>query len=230
MKHLILPPLLLLILTCASCNEVDSYRPDNIAPVQQPVADFSGDWEKNYQRSDNFETEFEEYVANIRRMLEALQEDRKRNPSFNSDTGFTVSRESVIGLAKFTEEITRMPLLHIEQNKTSIKIDRKDDFALYCEFFNSQFSTTKNPYGSENCTWSRGQLFIQINLVNGLNIVHQVTMSADARKLNITTTISSREATIPLTISNYYDRYTPPDNDFNCIQTLTRKNVCSKAK
>ena len=230
MKYLVFLPALILILTSASCSKAVTYRPDNISPVKQQVVDFSGDWEKNYQRSDNFEIVFKDYVATIQRLIKELQENRTRNSSLNVDSGITFSRDSIIGLAKFTEEVTRMPLLHIEQDKTSVKIDRKDDFALYCEFFDKQFSSVKNPYGTENCTWSRGQLFIQITLENGLNIVHQVTLSPDARELNITTTISSREATLPITVSNYYYRYTAPKDDYSCIQTLTRKNVCKKAR
>jgi len=219
---------LILIATSASCQKTVDYRLDSIGPVQ-PVADFSGDWGKNYQLSDNFETEFKNYVANIQRQIAALQ-DRHRKPTFNVDNAIMVSRESIIGLAQFTEEITRMPLLHIVQDKSSVKIDREDDYSLQCKFFDKLFTSKENPYGTENCTWNRGQLFIQINLQNGLSIVHQVTLAPDAQQLNITTTIASREATVPLTISNYYDRYSSPEDDYKCVQTLSRNNVCKKAR
>ena len=235
MKKLIFLPVLILIATSASCYKVDDYKPDSIISPGQAVhssrmVDFSGDWEKNYQRSDNFEIEFQNYILNIQRQIQALQENRQRDSSFNVDRAISVSRQSILGLAEFTEEITRMPVLHIVQDKTSVQIDRENDFALSCEYFDKQFSSKKNPYGTENCTWSGGQLFIRINLENGLNIVHQVTLSPDAQELNITTTTASREATVPLTISNYYYRYTAPQDDYNCIQTLSRNDVCSKAK
>lgn len=234
-KNLLFLPVLILIATSASCYKIDDYKPDSIISPGQAVnssqlVDLSGDWEKNYQRSDDFETEFKNYVFEIQRQIKELEENRKRNPSFNVDNAITVSRQSIIGLAKFTEEITRMPVLHIVQDKTSVKINRENDFTLDCKFFNKQFSSLKTPYGTENCTWSRGQLFIRINLENGLTIVHQVTLSHDAQELNITTTTASREATVPLIISNYYNRYTQPENDYNCIQTLSRNDVCRKSK
>ena len=229
-KNLVFLPVLILLVTSVSCNKTVNYRSDSIGPVQQ-VVDLSGDWEKNYQRSDYFETEIKNYVLRIQNQIKELQENKKRNPSFsNVDSAITVSRESILGLARFTEEITRMPLLHIVQDKTSVQIDRENDFTLSCEFFDSQFSSKKNPYGTENCSWNRGQLFIQINLENGLNIFHQITLAPDAQELNLTTTIVSREATVPLTISNYYNRYTAPKDDYNCIQTLTRNDVCKKVK
>jgi len=227
----ILKPFLVLILivTSVSCTTTGNSRLDSTGPARQ-VADFSGDWEKNYQRSDSFEIVFKNYILNIQSQINALQEDRNRNSSINADSAIRFSRESISGLAQFTEEITRMPLLHIVQDKTRVKINQKDDFALQCKFFEEQVSSKKNPYGIENCSWNRGQLFIQINLQNGLSIFHQVTLAPDAQELNITTTIVSREATFPLTVSNYYRRYTPPENDFNCIQTLTRNDVCKKLK
>lgn len=227
----ILKPFLVLILivTSASCTTTGHTRLDSTGPAQQ-LADFSGDWEKNYQRSDSFEIVFKNYILNIQNLINALQENRNRNSSFNVDRGVMFSRESIVGLAQFTEEITRMPLLHIVQDKTRVQINRKDDFALQCKFFDKQFSSKKNPYGTEYCSWNRGQLFIQIKLKNDLSIVHQITLAPDAQELNITTTIASKEATLPLTVSNYYRRYTPPENDFDCIQTLTRNNVCKKIK
>lgn len=229
MKNLVFLPALILIVASASCYKTVDYRPDSSGPAQQ-VVNFSGDWEKNYQSSDDFEIEFKNYVLKIQQQLKELQENRQRNPSFNVDNPIMLSRESIIGLAKFTEQITRMPLLHIVQDKSSIKIKRKNDFALYCNFFDKRFSSMKTPYGTETCTWSGGQLFIRLNLENGLNIAYQITMAPDARKLNIITTVVSKEATFPMTISNYYDRYTEPKNDYSCIHTLTRNDVCDKVK
>ena len=227
MRYLLLLPVLILIVTSTSCYDAVNYRLDSIGPAQK-VVDLSGDWEKNYDRSDDFENTFKIYVASIQRKIKEIEDKRQRNESYNVNDGLTVSRESVIGLAKFTEEITRMPVLHIVQDKTGVQIEREHDFTLSCEFFNKQITSKVNPYGIENCTWSRGQLFIQLRLENGLNILHQVTLSPDARELNITTTVASKEATPPLTVSNYYDRYTAPEDDYSCIHTLSRNDVCKK--
>ena len=229
MRNLVFIPLMILVVTTVSCNKTADYRSDSISPVQ-PVVDLSGDWEKDYQRSDDFNAAFKSYILYIQRKIKELQKNRDRNTSFYVDSPIMLSREAIMGLAQFTEEITRMPVLHIVQDKTGVQINQENDFAINCEFFDKQFSSRKNAYGTQNCTWNRGQLFIQINLANGLRISRQVTLSPDARELNITTTISSREATLPITVSNYYYRYTAPKDDYSCIQTLTRKNVCKKAR
>ena len=233
------------MLTGVSCMDTPDLRPGTIGPVQnaeyppdtagygshsQRKVDLSGDWEKNYDRSDDFKTEIQNYVLKIQNRIKDLQEGRRRDAAYNADSGIPDSREALLGLAQFTEEITRMPVLHIVQDKTGVQIKRENDFPLSCEFFGKQFTSKKNIYGIENCTWSGGQLFIQIRLDNGLRIVYQVTLSPDAKKLNITTTVASREASTPLTISNYYDRYSEPTSDYNCIHTLTRNDVCTKAK
>ena len=224
---------LILIMTCVSCETNDDLRPDRIAPVQitspaQQVVDLSGYWEKNYERSDNFDNEFKIYVANIQRRIKELEDNRNRNSSYNPGNIVKASRETVIGLGKFTEEITRMPTLHIVQDKKDVRIDREDDFALQCKFFDKLYSSNRSIYGTENCSWERGQLFIQLILQNGLNIVYQITLAPDGKALNITTTITSREVSEPMTISNYYRRYTSPESNYSCVQTLSRNNVCKK--
>lgn len=230
MRNLVFPLLLILMLSAASCLKSTNYRLDSVGPVQKKVVDLSGDWEKDYDRSDDFENTFQIYVARIQRKIKEIEQKQNRDEAYNAANGLTVSRESVLGLAKFTEEITRMPVLHIQQDKTGVKIKREHDFDLTCKFFGKQFTSVKNPYGTEDCIWNRGQLFIRINLDNGLKIVHQITLAPDAKELNITTTVASKEATPPLTVSNYYDRYTEPTSDYKCVHTLTKNDVCTKAK
>ena len=205
------------------------YPPDTAGPAQQ-VVDLSGDWEKDYQRSDDFKTEIQNYVLKIQNHIKELEERRRRDSTYNIGNDIPQSREALLGLAQFTEELTRMPVLHIVQDKTGVQIKRENDFALSCEFFGKQFTSRKNLYGTENCAWSGGQLFIQINLDNGLRIAYQVTLAPDAKQLNITTTVASKEAAAPLTISNYYDRYTEPEGDYSCIHTLTKNDICTKAR
>lgn len=236
MRKLVFLSVIFLTGTIASCNKPVDYRPDNIATPQkknatpQKKVDLSGDWEKDYKRSDDFEAQFKYYVLKIQDKIKELQEGRRRDSSYSIGNGIPDSREALIGLAKFTQEITRMPVLHIVQDKTGVQIKRQNDFPLTCEFFGKQFTSKKNIYGTENCAWSGGQLFIQLNLDDGLRIGYQVTLSPDAKKLNITTTVASKEATAPLTISNYYDRYTAPSSNYKCIHTLTKNDICTKAK
>lgn len=224
----ILKPFLvpILIVTCVSCNTTNYRRLDTIVPPQQ-VADFSGDWEKNYQQSDDFEIEFRQFISKIQRKIEKLQKNRKRD-SLNVGTVVIPSMESISGLARFAEEITRMPLVHIEQDQSSVRIGQGEDFSLQCKFFEQNIANKENSFGIENCSWNSEQLFFQIKLQNGLSIYHQVTLAPDAQELNITTTINSKEVASPLTIRNYYYKYISPDNDFECDLTLTRNNVCRR--
>ena len=33
---------------------------------------------------------------------------------------------------------------------------------------------------------------------------------------------------VPLIVSNFYQRYEPPEEDYNCLLTLTRNTVCNQ--
>ena len=226
---------LLIILSGISCRPTGPLPPRldrlDYNRVEQPrrALNFAGDWEKNYGLSDNFETKFEQLVQDIQQKIERLERNNDRNSSFNVNTVIP-SRDAVLGLARFAEELTRMPLLHIEQDGTRVKIEREDDFALQCRMLGQQLSETVNSFGTETCSWDRGQMFLQIRLQNGLTIGYKVTMSNDGQELNVTTTVMSSAVDIPLTISNYYDRYTPPESDFDCVQTLSRNDVCTRSR
>lgn len=221
------------MLTGVSCMDTADYLPDIHGPAPgsvKQVVNLSGDWEKDYQRSDDFKTQFQDYVLKIENHIKDIQNGRERDSYYNAGGGIPDSRQALLGLAQFTQEITRMPELHIVQDSTGVQIKRENDFPLSCEFFGKLFTSKSNIYGTENCAWDRGQLFIHINLDNGLRIAHQITLSPDAKELNITTTVASKEASAPMTISNYYDRYTEPKSNYSCIHTLTKNDVCTKAK
>jgi len=196
--------------------------------VSYEVVDMSGNWEKDYQLSDDFDTEFNLFIFDIQRRLNPQSDNLNRSPSLSVGQA-SGSRETIIGLARFTEEITRMPLLQIEQDRSRMRIDREDDFSLLCEFFNEQTAITKTPFGSEECGWNGEQLLFQLILDDGLIIFYQITLSPNGQQLNITTTVSSASVSTPMTISNYYRRYDIPENEFDCILTLTRNNVCRRA-
>lgn len=220
-NKLFLPLTLLLLLGACASNE-PAQLPVN---TEYDIVDMSGNWEKDYQLSDDFETEFNLYVFDIQRQLNPQSESINRNSSIVLGAAGG-SMESIVGLARFTEEITRMPLLQIEQDRSRIRIEREDDFALLCEFFNRQSMATETPFGTEQCSWSREQMLFLLTLQNGLRIYYQVTLAPNGQQLNITTTVSSDQVSTPMTISNYYRRYDIPENNIDCILTLTRNNVC----
>ena len=226
--NLSLNKLLVVLLAAGLLSACATPEPSRISEeVTYEVVDMSGNWEKDYQLSDDFETEFNLYMFDIQRRLNPQSENINRSTTFGSGAAVG-NRESVIGLARFTEEITRMPLLQIEQDRARMRIKREDDFALLCEFFNHQTSVTQTPFGTEECGWNGEQLLFMLNLTDGLRIFYQVTLSPNGQQLNITTTVSSATVSTPLTISNYYRRYDIPESDIDCILTLTRNNVCRR--
>ena len=163
--NLSLNKLLVVLLAAGLLSACATPEPSRISEeVTYEVVDMSGNWEKDYQLSDDFETEFNLYMFDIQRRLNPQSENINRSTTFGSGAAVG-NRESVIGLARFTEEITRMPLLQIEQDRARMRIKREDDFALLCEFFNRQTSVTQTPFGTEECGWNGEQLLFMLILL-----------------------------------------------------------------
>ena len=123
-------PGLLCGLLCGLLVACATEEPTRISEeVSYEVVDMSGNWEKDYQLSDDFDTEFNLFIFDIQRRLNPQSDSLNRSPSLSVGQA-SGSRETIIGLARFTEEITRMPLLQIEQDRSRMRIDREDDFSL----------------------------------------------------------------------------------------------------
>ncbi|MEY4642814.1 MAG: hypothetical protein RLZZ227_2808 [Pseudomonadota bacterium] len=228
-KPFVALPLLASLLSVAACS-TSPPAADAIAAAPAlrtgELRDFSGHWEKNYQLSDDFNTRFSLYAADIRRLLARLnQGDLEGLPALR---GRGINTDAISGLARFTEELTRMPLLEIAQDDVEIEIERENDFTLRCAYADLQFVRSTNTFGSDVCGWTDERLQFQMALGGGLTISHQFSLSADASLLNVTTTVSSDDISVPLIISNYYQRYLPSGEDYNCILTLTRNTVCNQ--
>ena len=221
-----LVPALAGLLLAACASDPAPQAPAAVPERSTELRDFSGHWEKNYQLSDDFNTRFELYAADIRRLLARLnQGDVEALPMLR---GRGLSVEAINGLARFAEELTRMPLLDITQDEVLIEIERENDFALRCAYENLQFVRSNNAFGADLCGWTDDRLQFQMLLGGGLNIAHQFSLSADGSMLNVTTTLSTDDVAVPLVISNFYQRYEPPAEDYNCLLTLTRNTVCNQ--
>jgi len=220
---------LLAVLLAACAVPQEATTPTAQAPLRQgELRDFTGHWEKNYQLSDDFNARFGLYIADIQRIYV--------NPNASVIQGGPVLRgggggfgiDTVRDLARFTEELTRMPLLEIIQDTSLVEIARENDFTLRCAYEDRQFVRSANTFGNELCGWTDERLQFQMQLAGGLSIAHQFSLSQDATMLNVTTTVSSDTVPVPMIISNYYTRYTPVADDYNCMLTLTRSRVCSQ--
>lgn len=208
--------LCLLVSACQSTPELPSDPP--LLTGTRP--DFSGHWEKDYARSDDFNDRLQLYVADIRRQF-------SRQGTLNQSPGF-ISNEAINGLARFAEEITRMPLLVIEHGDSNIEVDREHDFTLRCHYRDRQFVSSNSPFGADICGWNDQRLVFRMELGGGLTISHQFSLSPDGASLDVTTTVSSDSVSAPLVVRNIYQRFEAPEEDYNCMLTLTRSTVCTR--
>lgn len=220
--------LLLCGIMLAGCASTPPVVEEVEAPLRTgDIHDFSGNWEKNYQLSDDFNARFSLYVADIQRVFSNTQGRSDRELAALAGTGVNV--DAINGLARFTDEITRTPMIEIVQDDGSINIDREDDFTLYCAYQDRQYSSSTNVFGSDTCGWNQERLIFQMALAGGLNITHQFSISPDAKLLNVTTRVSSDLVAVPIVISSFYERFVPTEEDYNCVLTLTRSTVCNQS-
>jgi hypothetical protein len=181
-------------------------------------ADFSGLWARDYSRGK---------TAN-QAWRDAYYELAKKN-SHSGTVIPTPSQRDVSmlrPLARLVELITRMDQLAISQTEHEILVERKDDFALMCAFFNGVAKPVENAFGRETCGWIGDRLISVQDFPDGLRVVHQIETSDDRQELRVITTASSDTAPMPFTVSHYYRRFEKVPGRFECIETLSRKRVC----
>lgn len=192
--------------------------------LQRPdpgLPDLTGHWEKNYGRSDDFNNRFNLFIADVQRGI--VNRGGNQGPVIGTNIA---SRESLLGLARFTEELTRLPQLDISQSDYAVEVERPEDFPLVC--LDNSGVQANNAFGTERCGWNRSQLLFQQAIGRDLTISHQFTLGPDGNELSIVTTVRSALVGTPLTVSNYYRRADNMGEEFGCMLTLTRKTVCSR--
>ncbi len=212
-----------IVLFCAllaACVERPSYEiPVQAVPGPLPT-DFGGYWERDYSRGADANTE-------LRLLFRRMGPDDIRYPS-GQRPGMSARQMSVLtALAQFADEITRHDVLTIVQDEREVIVERKDDYAITCSFHGGVANPVDSDYGDEICAWDAGELVSNLVLPDGLLVRHRFTRSSDGERLRVTTTVASRESATPFTLERFYRRYVPPASDFNCIETLSMKRVCS---
>ena len=178
--------------------------------------DLSGSWERDYSRSDDVQAALN---STLRRVYRPQPDSAYPAPTQNLD--------KVVDLARFADLITRFDVMTIEQNEYEIKISRKDDFTMLCEFYDGNAKRTESEYGAEVCGWNGQQLFSYLLLPDDLMVSNRYTLSGDGDSLHVATTVTSGATRVPFTINRVYMKFIPPESDFNCIETLSMKRVCS---
>lgn len=211
-------------LSIAACSSQKPVVDEDMRRIEGPLpTDLSGSWERNYARDDDVNAVLRATYNRLSRTIPDQQD--RRSPAIAAPSARDV--EALTALARLAELITRPDVLRISQNQNEIVIDRKDDFAMLCAFYDGVAKGTDNDYGTEICGWDGKQLVSHLVLPGGLQVTHRFTMSVDGKQLRVVTTLSSSTSRVPFTLRRFYTKFTRPTSDFNCIETLSMKRVCS---
>ena len=221
-----------LFLLCLGAN---SYAQDDLPllDLDTPVRlNFSGSWEKDFARSDNWEDELNR-VMRMRQEQAAAQAagirplSRPRVSIGNINLGSSRSRLGIVNLARVAEYISRQTTMEIIQDRNQVRIERKGEAPLICGMETGPTQSFSSPHGSEFCGWNRLQLIFEITLPEELYITHQFSVAANGSSLQIVTSIQSDNG-IPFNLRQTYSKYDAPPDEYNCIQTISRGRVCSQ--
>jgi hypothetical protein len=226
MKALRTVPILALCTLLTACSQqvagdklVRSYAGD--APVN-----LSGSWERDYSRGDIVSVEVNRVLHQIQRAaIDPRLSNDRYGAANTSDTRRKISR--VLALAQLADLITQVDTLTIAHSEHQISVERKGDFAISCEFYDGVAQGPATEYGNEICGWDGHQFVSRLILPDGLRVSHRFTMSTDGKSLHVATSVSSSATSKPFTLDRYYNQFERPASEFNCIETLSMKRVCS---
>ena len=199
--------------------------------------DFSGSWEKDFRRSDNWRDELN---RKMRMRQEAAQRQTSQSPTRNvvqppiSVGSINLPRSSgstasVVELARLAEYVSRQTTLNITQTLDEMRITRRNDSTLVCGLGYEVIQTFANEFGVEACGWDQQQLVFQTTLPGELSIVHRFNVSSNRKELNLIITINSRNRE-SFSLVQAFTRYDAPAPDIQCDQTLSRGRVCSRTE
>ena len=223
------PARLLSLLFIAGLVLTGCSQPRTPEATATDTVDFSGSWELDYGQSDNLQAELNRLLRELQRQAE--RQDRRYQQggagSLSVGAAGANSGESIIGLARMADLVTRSQLLHIEQDEHNIAVKREETFALTCEFYPGQLHRVEKPFGKEICGWSGHQLVFRLLLPEGLTIQHRMTLGPEGRRLNIATTVISDQVSYPFTLNRVFNRFVPGQRGYRCTQTLSRGRVCT---
>jgi len=212
-----------LIVACAQKPVIS----DEMMRLEGPMpADFSGSWERDYTRGDDFNTALGQALYRLSRRTN----DSRLPVEQRMGNGTAVPqrhRASVYAIGRLAELITRPQVLTISQSEREISIAREDDYAIFCAFYDGVAKNTASDFGAEVCGWDGQQLVSHMTLPDGLQVTHRLTVAQNGKNLRVVTTVRSSTAPVPFTLSRFYTKFEAPSSDFNCVETLSMRRVCS---
>lgn len=214
----------LLLAACAKPPVIS----DDMKKLNGPMpANLSGSWERDYTRGDDVNVALGQALYQLSRRSARTQQSVQQ--TFGNGTGSIPGRHraAVYALARLADEITRLQVLTISQNDHEISIARKDDYAIFCAFYDGVAKSTESGFGTEVCGWDGDRLVSNGTLPGGLEVTHRFTVSEDRKRLRVITTVNSGTSPIPFTLSRFYTRFEALPSDFNCVETLSMRRVCT---
>jgi len=229
---------LIAVLCLSLCNSL--FAQDNLPQLDLDLPlrlDFSGSWEKDFGRSDNWEDELSRTLR-IRQESAARQQASPGSSRIRSAPPISVGNinlprsrgrgASIVDLARLAEYISRQSTINIVQTRDEIRIERSGEAALICGVEYDLQRTFSSEHGVEVCGWEGQQLVFQIMLPDDLIIMHRFTVSSNQQVLNLLTSIYSKGGD-PFNLIQAFNKYQAPRDEFNCIQTLSRGQVCNQS-
>ena len=191
-----------------------------VADYEAPLS-LEGSWERDYSRDDDVN-------AVLQRAYNLLSRSQSDQRLPGSSPGLSRrDAEGLLALARLAELITRPDVLTIAQSETEIHVERKDDFTMRCAFYDGVAKSTGSNYGHEICGWDGNHLLSLLELPGGLRILHRFVRSEDGQRLRVTTTLTSQATRVPFTLHRFYRKFERLPPEYNCIETLSMKRVCS---
>tara|TARA_B110000858_G_scaffold77483_1_gene89770 strand:- start:7968 stop:8750 length:783 start_codon:yes stop_codon:yes gene_type:complete len=229
----------LLAMVCLTLH-ISAFAQDSLQQLDLDLPlrlDFSGSWEKDFRRSDNWEDELSRKLR-MRQEAAARQQSSPGSSRLRSIPPISIGNvnlprssgrgASIIDLARLAEYISRQSTIEIVQTRNEIRIERSGEAALICGVESRLQQTFTSEHGVEQCAWEGQQLIFQINLPDDLVIKHRLTVSSNQQVLNLLTSIQSKRGE-PFSLIQAFNKYEAPSDEFNCIQTLSRGQVCNQS-
>lgn len=204
--------------------------------LDQPLRPiFAGSWERDFTRSDNWETELERMLLIRQEALERMRRQSSTDlaigqgpSSFVGGGGGRRGGANIIDLARLAEYISRQTTLNITQTRFEVRIGREGDATLICGVEDGTISSFSSVFGSEICGWDRNQLVFQTRLPDDLSITHRFSVSSDGQMLSMVISLTSRGSE-SFNLRQSFNRYSAPADEFDCTQTISRGRVCSQS-
>jgi hypothetical protein len=214
----------ILCFICLSVGCAQERHSEAVTRVATPV-NMAGHWEIDFARSDNLQDQLSSIARRVQR------EATRRARLAEEGRGFAGSplpdQRDLITLARLAEIITEPVLLEVIQSDSRIRVKRDKSFALVCEYDGSGLGVTVDTLGIQRCGWDGDQLYFAIELEEGLDVTHRLSMAKETDTLLMVTSVETTATRFPMVVSQYFTPYDPDALGYRCERTLTRGKVCS---